>query len=113
VVLLLQQKLERLGRDLSPWGYRLPEAWQWQRVAGLWFSAARYTTTYRTTDPPAARAGTLEPKNGSWDAVGWALLFGRKHLRQSTCHPLGEMRSGWKPSQAGELPGALAGNCRF
>lgn len=30
---LLCQKLERLGRDISPWGYRLPEAWKGQRVA--------------------------------------------------------------------------------
>jgi hypothetical protein len=35
LVVLLGQKLERLGRDISPWGYRLPEAWQWQRVASL------------------------------------------------------------------------------
>jgi len=35
LVSLLGQKLERLGRDISPWGYRLPEAWQWQRVAGF------------------------------------------------------------------------------
>lgn len=35
LVVLLGQKLERLGRDISPWGYRLPEAWKWQRVAGL------------------------------------------------------------------------------
>lgn len=35
LVSLLGQKLERLGRDISPWGYRLPGAWQWQRVAGL------------------------------------------------------------------------------
>lgn len=35
LVALLGQKLERLGRDISPWGYRLPEAWRWQRVAGL------------------------------------------------------------------------------
>lgn len=35
LVVLLGQKLQRLGRDISPWGYRLPEAWQWQRVAGL------------------------------------------------------------------------------
>jgi Transposase DDE domain len=35
LVTLLGQKLERLGRDISPWGYRLPEAWKWQRVAGL------------------------------------------------------------------------------
>jgi hypothetical protein len=32
---------------------------------------------------------------------------------KSPCHPLGEMRSRWNPRQAGELPGALAGNCRF
>jgi hypothetical protein len=32
---LLGQKLRRLGRDISPWGYRLPEAWRWQRMAGL------------------------------------------------------------------------------
>jgi hypothetical protein len=35
LVALLGQKLQRLGRDISPWGYRLPEAWKWQRVAGL------------------------------------------------------------------------------
>jgi hypothetical protein len=35
LVVLLGQKLERLGRDISPWGYRLAEAWKWQRVAGL------------------------------------------------------------------------------
>jgi hypothetical protein len=35
LVVLLGQKLQRLGRDISPWGYRLPEAWQWQRVAGF------------------------------------------------------------------------------
>jgi len=35
LVALLGQKLERLGRDISPWGYRLPESWQWQRVAGF------------------------------------------------------------------------------
>jgi hypothetical protein len=35
LVALLGQKLERLGRDISPWGYRLPDAWQWQRVAGF------------------------------------------------------------------------------
>ena len=35
LIVLLGQKLERLGRDISPWGYRLPEAWQWQRVAGF------------------------------------------------------------------------------
>jgi len=35
LIVLLGQKLERLGRDISPWGYRLPDAWQWQRVAGL------------------------------------------------------------------------------
>lgn len=35
LVALLGQKLERLGRDISPWGYRLPEVWQWQRVAGF------------------------------------------------------------------------------
>lgn len=35
LVALLGQKLERLGRDISPWGYRIPEAWQWQRMAGL------------------------------------------------------------------------------
>jgi hypothetical protein len=35
LVALLGQKLERLGRDISPWGYRLPEAWRWQRVAGF------------------------------------------------------------------------------
>lgn len=35
LTVLLGQKLERLGRDISPWGYRLPEAWKWQRVAGL------------------------------------------------------------------------------
>ncbi len=35
LVALLGQKLERLGRDISPWGYRLSETWQWQRVAGF------------------------------------------------------------------------------
>ena len=35
LVALLGQKLERIGRDISPWGYRIPEAWQWQRVAGF------------------------------------------------------------------------------
>jgi Transposase DDE domain len=35
LIVLLGQKLERLGRDISPWGYRLPETWQWQRVAGF------------------------------------------------------------------------------
>ena len=35
LVVLLGQKLERLGRNISPWGYPLPEAWKWQRVAGL------------------------------------------------------------------------------
>lgn len=35
LVALLGQKLERLGNDISPWGYRQAEAWQWQRVAGL------------------------------------------------------------------------------
>jgi hypothetical protein len=30
---LLCQKLQRLGRDISPWGYRLAESWQGQRVA--------------------------------------------------------------------------------
>lgn len=35
LVVLLGQKLERLGRDISPWGYRFPEAWSRQRVAGL------------------------------------------------------------------------------
>jgi hypothetical protein len=35
LIALLGQKLERLGGDISPWGYRLPEAWQWQRVAGF------------------------------------------------------------------------------
>lgn len=35
LIALLGQKLQRLGRDISPWGYRLPEMWKWQRVAGL------------------------------------------------------------------------------
>ena len=35
LIALLGQKLERLGRDISPWGYRLPEMWKWQRVAGF------------------------------------------------------------------------------
>lgn len=35
LVALLCQKLMRLGRDISPWGYRLAESWKWQRVAGL------------------------------------------------------------------------------
>jgi len=32
---LLCQKLVRVGRNISPWGYALPESWKWQRVAGL------------------------------------------------------------------------------
>jgi hypothetical protein len=35
LIALLGQKLERLGNDISPWGYRQREAWKWQRVAGL------------------------------------------------------------------------------
>ena len=35
LIALLGQKLERLGRDISPWGYRQADAWQWQRVAGF------------------------------------------------------------------------------
>jgi hypothetical protein len=35
LVALLGQRLMRLGRDISPWGYRLAESWKWQRVAGL------------------------------------------------------------------------------
>jgi hypothetical protein len=35
LIALLGQKLERLGKDISPWGYRIPEAWKWQRVAGF------------------------------------------------------------------------------
>jgi hypothetical protein len=35
LVALLGQKLMRLGRNISPWGYRLEESWKWQRVAGL------------------------------------------------------------------------------
>jgi alkanesulfonate monooxygenase SsuD/methylene tetrahydromethanopterin reductase-like flavin-dependent oxidoreductase (luciferase family) len=35
LIALLGQKLERLGRDISPWGYRQPEAWKWRRVAGF------------------------------------------------------------------------------
>jgi len=35
LIVLLGQKLERLGRDISPWGYRLAETWKWQRVAGF------------------------------------------------------------------------------
>jgi hypothetical protein len=35
LIVLLGQKLERLGRDISHWGYRQPEAWKWQRVAGF------------------------------------------------------------------------------
>ena len=41
LIALLCQKLMRLGRDISPWGYRLPETWQWQRVAGLQFPPSR------------------------------------------------------------------------
>jgi len=32
---LLGQKLMRLGRNISPWGYRFPESWKWQRVASV------------------------------------------------------------------------------
>ena len=35
LVALLGQKLERVGNDISPWGYRQAEAWKWQRVAGF------------------------------------------------------------------------------
>jgi hypothetical protein len=35
LIALLCQKLVRLGRDISPWGYPLPESWQRQRLAGL------------------------------------------------------------------------------
>ena len=35
LIALLCQKLMRLGRDISPWGYPLPETWKWQRMAGL------------------------------------------------------------------------------
>lgn len=35
LIALLCQKLMRLGRDISPWGYRFQESWKWQRVAGL------------------------------------------------------------------------------
>jgi hypothetical protein len=32
---LLGRALMRIGRDISPWGYRLPGRWQWQRLAGV------------------------------------------------------------------------------
>jgi hypothetical protein len=35
LVSLLGRALMRIGRDISPWGYRLPGSWQWQRLAGL------------------------------------------------------------------------------
>jgi hypothetical protein len=35
LVSLLGRALMRLGRDISPWGYRLPEMWRWQRLAGI------------------------------------------------------------------------------
>jgi hypothetical protein len=35
LVSLLGRALMRLGRDISPWGYRLPGTWQWQRLAGV------------------------------------------------------------------------------
>jgi hypothetical protein len=35
LIALLCQKLMRLGRDISPWGYEFPESWKRQRVAGL------------------------------------------------------------------------------
>lgn len=35
LIVLLGQKLERLGRDISPWGYRLPQAWNRHRVEDL------------------------------------------------------------------------------
>lgn len=38
---LLGRTLMRLGRDISPWGYRLPESWQWQRLAGVSIHGAR------------------------------------------------------------------------
>ena len=33
LVSLLGRELLKLGRDISPWGYRLPGTWQWQRLA--------------------------------------------------------------------------------
>jgi hypothetical protein len=41
LIALLCQKLMRLGRDISPWGYPLPETWKWQRMAGLQFPPSR------------------------------------------------------------------------
>jgi hypothetical protein len=35
LVSLLGRALMRLGRDISPWGYRLHGTWQWQRLAGV------------------------------------------------------------------------------
>jgi len=35
LVSLLGRELMKLGRDISPWGYRLPDMWQWQRLAGV------------------------------------------------------------------------------
>jgi len=35
LVSLLGRALIRLGRDISPWGYRLHGTWQWQRLAGV------------------------------------------------------------------------------
>jgi len=41
LVVLLGQKLQRLGRDISPWGYRLAEVQSRQRVAAVQLPAAR------------------------------------------------------------------------
>jgi hypothetical protein len=35
LVSLLGRELMKLGRDISPWGYRLPGMWQRQRLAGV------------------------------------------------------------------------------
>ena len=35
LVSLLGRALMKLGRDISPWGYRLPGMWEWQRLASV------------------------------------------------------------------------------
>lgn len=42
LVVLLGQKLQRMGRDISPWGYRIAEMQSLQRLAAVQLPAARH-----------------------------------------------------------------------
>src|SRR2546422_4088296 len=57
LVALLGQKLMRLGRTISPWGYRLEETWKWQRVAGLLFFSPTDLGSFSTGYSASTRAG--------------------------------------------------------